>query len=189
MAMTYDYNTRKITRDWHIRRHDEKCRLSGLPAYIGGDRCQKCPYNKGTRDLEDTFFTLCSHPEAKDSENQGIYFGASMTSLSMKQLHICTTKRNRTMSKAEIFISDCTMNGSNQIINGNYGTIIPHFEPWLTPDDARKAVEIAREEMIEKMKFYIENMVSDITFSDIDGNDNYDLNKFIGDLKQAMNYE
>ncbi len=75
MAMTYDYQTRKITRDWHIRRDDEKCRLSGLPAKVGGDRCSKCPYHKGiehdyqARDLEDTFFTLCSHPEAKDSEN------------------------------------------------------------------------------------------------------------------------
>lgn len=75
MAMTYDYNTRKITRDWHIRRHGEKCRLSGLPAKAGGDRCQKCPYHKGiefdwqARNLEDTFFTLCSHPEVKDSEN------------------------------------------------------------------------------------------------------------------------
>jgi len=84
MAMTYDYNTGKITRDWHIRRHDEKCRLSGLPAKVGGDRCSKCQYHKGTefdwqaRDLEDTFFTLCSHPEATDSENtenvlRGIY--------------------------------------------------------------------------------------------------------------------
>ena len=75
MAMTYDYNTGGITRDWHIRRHDEKCRLSGLPAKVGGDRCSKCQYHKGTefdwqaRDLEDTFFTLCSHPEAKDSDN------------------------------------------------------------------------------------------------------------------------
>lgn len=75
MAMTYDYETRKITRDWHIRRVDEKCRLSGLPAKVGGDRCSKCKYNKGiefdyqSRDLKDTFFTLCSHPEATDSEN------------------------------------------------------------------------------------------------------------------------
>lgn len=77
MAMTYDCNTRKITRDWHIIRHREKCRLSGLPAKVGGDRCSKCPYNKGTefdwqaRDFENTFFTLCSHPEATDSENTG----------------------------------------------------------------------------------------------------------------------
>jgi hypothetical protein len=54
------------------------------------------------------------------------------------------------MSKAEKFIQDSTMNGSNQIINGNYGTIIPYFTPWLTPDQARKAVEIAREEAIEQ---------------------------------------
>ena len=77
MAMTYDYSTGKITRDWHIRRDEEKCRLSGLPAKVGGERCKKCPYNKGgkidwkARDLADTFFTLCSHPEATDSENTG----------------------------------------------------------------------------------------------------------------------
>ena len=56
------------------------------------------------------------------------------------------------MSRAEKFISERTMNGSNQIINGNYGTIIPHFTPWLTPDQARKAVEIAREETLQEVK-------------------------------------
>ena len=91
------------------------------------------------------------------------------------------------MSKAEKFIEDYTHHDcSNQIINGNYGTIIPHFTPWLTPEQARRAVEIAREEIVNKMKFYIESMVSDITFSDINGNDNYDLNKFIDNLKQVM---
>ncbi len=73
--MTYDYNTTKITRDWHIRRNDEKCRLSGLPIKVGSVRCRKCPYHKGlefdwdARDLEDVFFSRCSHPIAKDSEN------------------------------------------------------------------------------------------------------------------------
>jgi hypothetical protein len=62
------------------------------------------------------------------------------------------------MSKAEKFIQDSTMNGSNQIINGNYGTIIPHFTPWLTPDQARRAVEIAREEVIEKAIGWIEEI-------------------------------
>ena len=56
-----------------------------------------------------------------------------------------------TMSKAEKFIKERTMNCSNQIINGNYGTIIPHFTPWLTPYQARKAVEIAREETLNKV--------------------------------------
>ena len=56
------------------------------------------------------------------------------------------------MSKAEKFIKERTMNCSNQIINGNYGTIIPHFTPWLTPYQARKAVEIAREEIHEWLR-------------------------------------
>ena len=51
--------------------------------------------------------------------------------------------------KAEEFIKEHTMDCSNQIINGKYGTIIPHFNPWLTPDQARKAVEMAKEEVIE----------------------------------------
>ena len=37
------------------------------------------------------------------------------------------------MSKAEKFIEERTKNCSNQIINGDYGTIIPHFNPWHTP--------------------------------------------------------
>ena len=54
------------------------------------------------------------------------------------------------MSKAEKFIIDSTKNYSNEkrITIGK----LSHWEkqPWLTPDDARKAVEIAREEMVEK---------------------------------------
>ena len=91
------------------------------------------------------------------------------------------------MSRAETFIQDYTRNCSN-LLDAEYIEDVVYM-PWLTPDQARRAVELAREEIIEKMKFYIENMVSDITFSDIDGNDNYDLNKFIGDLKQAMKDE
>ena len=65
------------------------------------------------------------------------------------------------MSKAEKFIEDYTHHDcSNQIINGNYGTIIPHFTPWLTPDQARKAVEIAKEEMIDKVIEWIERNVA-----------------------------
>ena len=59
------------------------------------------------------------------------------------------------MSKAEKFIQDCTRNCSNEILrNGNESfTNIPRkgeYHPWLTPDQARRAVEIAREEMIEE---------------------------------------
>jgi len=54
------------------------------------------------------------------------------------------------MSKAEKFIQDCTKNCSNllyrDIIGGFDGDI---YQPWLTPDQAKKAVEIAREEIYD----------------------------------------
>lgn len=88
------------------------------------------------------------------------------------------------MSKAEKFIQDYTMNSSNQIINGNYGTIIPHFAPWLTPDQALRAVEIAREEMIEKLRKWVasKNERDSFTFGYIDRH-------FDELLKQAMKDE
>ena len=60
------------------------------------------------------------------------------------------------MSKAEEFIIDSTKNYSNEkrITIGK----LSHWEkqPWLTPDDARKAVEIAREEMMEDIIIFLE---------------------------------
>ena len=56
------------------------------------------------------------------------------------------------MSRAEKFIQEHTRNCSNlmQIPTlDEKGNIVPQAHPWLTPDQARKAVEIAREEMIE----------------------------------------
>lgn len=47
------------------------------------------------------------------------------------------------MSKAKKFIQDCTRNCSNEIVCGI-------CEPWLTPDEAIRAVEIVKEEMMEK---------------------------------------
>ena len=55
------------------------------------------------------------------------------------------------MSKAEKFIEDYTRNCSNLLYRdyiGGFDKTV--YQPWLTPDEARKAVEIAREEMIEK---------------------------------------
>ena len=54
------------------------------------------------------------------------------------------------MSRAEKFISDYTRDCSNEIVCGM-------CEPWLTPDEARRAVEIAREEMIEKVCEFLNN--------------------------------
>ena len=56
------------------------------------------------------------------------------------------------MSKAEKFISDYTRNCSNELIavESRAGKEVVSYHEWLTPDQARKAVEIAREEMIER---------------------------------------
>ena len=89
------------------------------------------------------------------------------------------------MSKAEKFISDCTRNCSNQydfpehFENGIKR--LKEYQPWLTPDQARTAVEIAREEMIEWIKDNIEQYP-------IDNWDKF-VNSLITDLKQAMNDE
>lgn len=65
------------------------------------------------------------------------------------------------MSKAEEFIIDSTKNYSNEkrIAVGK----ISHWEkqPWLTPNEARRAVEIAREEMIKKACEYIKEHMFD----------------------------
>lgn len=50
------------------------------------------------------------------------------------------------MSKAENYIRENTKHFSNEW----YDDLSQGYEPWLTPDQARKAVEIARKEMIEK---------------------------------------
>ena len=81
MAVTYDYETGRMTRDFHFVRYGEICRLSGLPAYVGGNRCKHCPCNDGYVDscsfgVEhwqdfDGSYIRCKHSEAKDSENIG----------------------------------------------------------------------------------------------------------------------
>lgn len=56
------------------------------------------------------------------------------------------------MSKTEKFISDCTRNCSNELgaIENIEGTRVISYHEWLTPDQARRAVEIAREELMEE---------------------------------------
>jgi acetylornithine/succinyldiaminopimelate/putrescine aminotransferase len=57
------------------------------------------------------------------------------------------------MSKAEEFIQENTKDCSNQYDLPEYFENgikrLKEYQPWLSPDDARKAVEIAREEMAE----------------------------------------
>ena len=75
------------------------------------------------------------------------------------------------MSKAEDFIKDNTKDCSNVSLH------IGEYYEWLTPDQARKAVEIAREEIYEWLKdnIYMYN-----------GECEGDRKAIIEDLKQAM---
>ena len=90
------------------------------------------------------------------------------------------------MSKAGKYIIEHTRNCSNLMqvpTLDDKGNIVPKAHPWLTPDDARKAVEIAREEICE----WLLNHNDYIT---VNGNiTSYDMEKLVEDLKQAMNHE
>lgn len=76
------------------------------------------------------------------------------------------------MSKAEKFIQDYTKNCSNELcaVEDRFGKKVISYHEWLTPDQARKAVEIAREEMIDKLKKWIasKNERDSFTFGYID---------------------
>ena len=94
------------------------------------------------------------------------------------------------MSRAEKFISDCTRNCSNEVESPLYANPKLNFYPWLTPDQARRAVEIAREEMIEWLKDNASKYIINTTPSYPDA----DFNAIIGgkcweDLKQATKHE
>ena len=63
------------------------------------------------------------------------------------------------MSKTEEFIKSKIRIGSNTSSNGwrRKGVFIPSCSlPWITPDDARKAVEIAMEEVLEYIKYQLD---------------------------------
>ena len=55
-------------------------------------------------------------------------------------------------SKIEKYISDCTRNCSNELcsVEDRYGKTIISYREWLTPDQALRAAEIAKEETINK---------------------------------------
>lgn len=65
------------------------------------------------------------------------------------------------MSRAEKFIDDCTRNCSNELISveSSAGKEVISYNDWLTPDQARKAVEIAREEIYEWLEGNAVNFV------------------------------
>jgi hypothetical protein len=90
------------------------------------------------------------------------------------------------MSKAEKFIQNCTRNCSNLVYKDTInGKEFNTYNEWLTPDQARTAVEIEREEMIKKAC----NFVAERLF--FNGNMLYTniQSKIVEDLKQAIKNE
>jgi len=86
------------------------------------------------------------------------------------------------MSKAEKYIQENTRTDSNIVASSGMFEIINfrHHE-WLTPDQAIKAVDIAREEILEKAAKWIDN-----NFSLYGGISGYYVAK---EFKQAMKDE
>ena len=91
------------------------------------------------------------------------------------------------MSKAEDFIKEHTREFNNASCTTGEDILRIVYHPWLTPEDALKAVEIAREEVIEKAmafvnsKFYFNNLHHSIE------NNSYNcIEEFFEDFKKAM---
>ena len=77
------------------------------------------------------------------------------------------------MSKAEKFIDDYTRNCSNELEGGIY-------HEWLTTDDAKCAVEIAKEEIYEWLLNHNDYITTNGNVT------SYNMEKLVEDLKQAM---
>ena len=66
--MEFDYSTGVITRDFKVVSTDDKCKLSGLPCYVGSERCKKCRHFAGTY-MFHGFWIFCKSPEQEDTKN------------------------------------------------------------------------------------------------------------------------
>ena len=86
------------------------------------------------------------------------------------------------MSRAEKFIDDCTRDCSN-IFEGYCPNGKQSYFPWIHPKQARKAVEIAREEIYEWLNSHNDYIVVNGSIT------RFDMEKCIKDLKQAMKDE
>ena len=91
------------------------------------------------------------------------------------------------MSMAEKFIQDYTRNCSNIVAYSGMieGSELRYHE-WLTPDDARKAVEIARKEELEYIKYQLDlRLPETLDYNGVQ----VDREDFINDFIKAMKDE
>ena len=73
MACTYNYETGKVTLDFHLVAYNEICTLRGLKGKAGNQECHRCPFYGGSYSDMSTInwdsFVKCKHKDAKNSEN------------------------------------------------------------------------------------------------------------------------
>lgn len=89
------------------------------------------------------------------------------------------------MSRAEKFIHKHTKNCTNYTGVINKKTYEGYYVPWLTPDQARMAVEIAREETYDKIWHWLAAHINDYV---VEGKGR-DIDLMFDDIKQAMRDE
>lgn len=92
------------------------------------------------------------------------------------------------MEKVEKFIQEHTRSDSNELcsIESRISKEFVSYRKWLTPDQARKAVEIAREETIKEVCEWLHNH-NDYICGGTNGIVRYDMDKLIEDLKKHLN--
>lgn len=82
------------------------------------------------------------------------------------------------MSKAEKFIQNYTRNCSNECWDAEGS-----YHPWLSIDETKKAVEIAREEELEYIKYQLElKLPETLDYNGVQ----VDRKDFINDFIKAM---
>jgi hypothetical protein len=73
MACTYNYETGKITLDFHLVKYGEICGLRGIKGKAGNQECHRCPLYGGSYNDMTNFdwesFVKCKHPNAQNSES------------------------------------------------------------------------------------------------------------------------
>ena len=93
------------------------------------------------------------------------------------------------MEKVEQYIKEHTRNCSNEIIIPTQDgcSYTKGYTSWLTPDDARKIAEIAREETINEVCEWIKNNVYSYTWCDfLQHERGVETGKLIEDLKKYL---
>lgn len=95
-------------------------------------------------------------------------------------------------SKIEKYISDCTRNCSNELcaVEDKYGKKVISYHEWLTPDQALRAAEIAKEETIEKAcKWFEDNKDNPFIGCEDPCLSGYLTDQFIADFRNYMKGE